>query len=259
MYPQKEADKKSPELSLKTAIKIPVYQKKIIDLTSYIYEDSWIKNIKDVFIDFDLDIDSDWDWNPRNDEDSKEDEKINIIHDIVSVKVEFGKFEELFTKKIWVWLIDDNDNGNYTEIDFLVYPPLPSISEYNNWTIKWKIDENLQDEPINLYRYRWWMISKLENSDWSNLVNTIDNWNYIFEVWEDKENEISELKKGLNLKVWDTLVAYINENTWIIEAKAFPYSISVISSNNALNQGMFPKIILSYKDKQIPLIWIIQF
>jgi hypothetical protein len=44
---------------LSSAIKIPVYQKKKIDLTSYIYEDSGIKNIKDVYVDFDLESDSD--------------------------------------------------------------------------------------------------------------------------------------------------------------------------------------------------------
>ncbi|MDR0771891.1 MAG: hypothetical protein LBF15_02315 [Candidatus Peribacteria bacterium] len=53
-----------------TSIKIPVYQQRTIDLLNYIYEDSGIENIKDIYIDFNLQIDSDGDGNPKNDRDS---------------------------------------------------------------------------------------------------------------------------------------------------------------------------------------------
>jgi hypothetical protein len=56
--PQREADKNPPKLTL-NSLKIPVYQKKIIDLKPYLSEDSGDFNIKSLTIDADLSTDSD--------------------------------------------------------------------------------------------------------------------------------------------------------------------------------------------------------
>jgi hypothetical protein len=86
LSPQNAADINSPELSLNSAIRIPVYQKETVDLTPYIYEDSSIRNIASVSVDFDLEIDSDNDGNPKNDVDT---DKINIVQSATKIEIEF--------------------------------------------------------------------------------------------------------------------------------------------------------------------------
>jgi hypothetical protein len=107
LSPQNEADINSPELSLNSVIKIPVYQKQRVDLTPYIYEDSSIRNIANVTVDFDLEKDSDNDGNSKNDVDT---DKINILQSATKVEIEFGEYENLFQKRIGITLVDTNGN-----------------------------------------------------------------------------------------------------------------------------------------------------
>gem|GEM_PF-2486012 len=86
LSPQSAADINSPELSLNSVIKVPVYQKERVDLTPYIYEDSSIRNIATVTVDFDLELDSDNDGNPKNDVDT---DKINVIQSATKIEIEF--------------------------------------------------------------------------------------------------------------------------------------------------------------------------
>jgi hypothetical protein len=60
LSPQIQADNSAPELNL-SSIRVPVYQKREFSLINYIYEDSGVANIKDIYIDFDLKTDSDGD------------------------------------------------------------------------------------------------------------------------------------------------------------------------------------------------------
>jgi hypothetical protein len=249
--PQTESDKNSPELSLDSKIKIPVYQKKKIDLTPHIYESSGVRGIKDVFVDFDVDYDSNHDWNPKNDIDT---DKINIIKSSSKIEIEFGKYDSLFDKKIWITLVDNNWNKWYKEVDFMVYSPIPEILSYTGWIINGSMDEDLDFEPVNLYRHRWWSISRLEGRDGKFKVFT-NNWDYDFEPKPYIEWLI--LKKKWNI------LAYINEFTWKIRLtppQPSPYrrggnssndfKIRILSSNDKNNDWVYPKIVLrsSWKD-----------
>jgi hypothetical protein len=40
-----------------------------------------------------------------------------------------GPFDELFTKKIRIYLVDQNNNIGYKDVDFEVYAPVPNISK----------------------------------------------------------------------------------------------------------------------------------
>jgi hypothetical protein len=86
LSPQNAADINAPELSLSSVIKVPVYQKERVDLTPYIYEDSSIRNIANVTVDFDLETDSDDDGNTKNDIDTA---NINVIQSATKVEIEF--------------------------------------------------------------------------------------------------------------------------------------------------------------------------
>ena len=247
LSPQIAADLIAPELQI-SSIKIPVYQTKIINLSNYIYENSWIANIKEVFIDFDLESDTNNDWNTKNDNDSNLDweykNKLEIKKSNWFLKLKFSPFDKIFKKKVWVTLIDKNNNVWYYEIYFEVYTPIPQITEYKNWIISWVIDENLSWEPINLYRFRWWAIKKLKNNYWDIKVYTTD-WKYNSTItwslsWE-----------WLNIKYEWKNIAFINEKTWKITFNDLSLKTKVLSSNNILNKLEFPKIILIKNNSDI--------
>jgi len=232
LSPQNAADINSPELSLNSAIRIPVYQKETVDLTPYIYEDSSIRNIASVSVDFDLEIDSDNDGNPKNDVDT---DKINIVQSATKIEIEFWEFDTLFTKRIGISLVDTNGNTWYREVDFLVYSPTPEISSYTWGVINGVINESLESEPINLYRYRWGVIAKLEDKNGEEKVFTTSG-TYDFEPKDHVE--------GLDLKKDGTSIAAINEYTWKLTLEGFGGQISILSSNDRNNDGVYPKIIL---------------
>jgi hypothetical protein len=58
LSPQKESDKTSPNIDGLSRIKVPVYQEVKLDITDFIYENSGVTNLKNIFIDFDLNIDT---------------------------------------------------------------------------------------------------------------------------------------------------------------------------------------------------------
>jgi hypothetical protein len=69
LSPQKESDTLAPNLQGLTRIRVPVYQQKEIDITEFVYENSGMNNLKNIFIDFDLTLDTSGDGNNFNDPD----------------------------------------------------------------------------------------------------------------------------------------------------------------------------------------------
>jgi len=239
LSPQKESDTSAPELS-EFDIKIPVYQIITKDITEYIYENWNINTIKNIFIDFDLKTDTDWDWNILNDKDFALDNVGTwiIIKKIGNkVSLELWKFDELVNKDIRFYIIDQNDNIWYKDIKFEVYSPIPNIETISGNIINWKLDEPLTDEPVNLYRVRWWSITKLQDINGSGTINTIENWIFSFD-WGSSSGGYLELKNS-----W-SLIAKISEETWKIDVLAPWYSITVYPSNNTSNNLAYPKILL---------------
>jgi hypothetical protein len=241
LSPQIQADNYAPLLGV-NSIRVPVYQKKELDLTNYIYEDAWISAISKVYIDFDLWIDSDSDWNPKNDDDSSNMDNLNIIKTEEKVSIEVWVFEELINKKIGVIIIDLNGNIWNKEIQFEIYSPTPNINTYNENKFFWILDEDLTDEPVNIYRLRWWVVTKLENTEWTPFALTKE-WDYDFAVLQ--EEPWLEITRD-----W-TLIARVNEKTWKINTLASWYSIDALASNNVNNSDVFPKIILKNLSEEI--------
>lgn len=169
LAPQKEADTRKPDITLDNAIRIPVYQKRLFDFTSYIYEEAGVKNIQDFYIDFDLEDDADKDGNPTNDRTT---DKIKINKTYNQVSAEFGPYDTLFTKMIGVHAIDKNNNHGYKEVPFEVYPPIPTINGNNNNKINGYIDETLKEEPVNIYRLRGGVVTKLLDASGQQKVPT---------------------------------------------------------------------------------------
>lgn len=248
LSPQIHSDSNSPDINL-SKIRVPVYQKQRIDLTSYIYEDTWIK---EAYIDFDLSVDSSWDWNTKNDNDSSNMNNLNFIIVDSKIYVDVWPFNQLYDKKIWLVIRDINNNIWYKEIKFEIYPPIPNINDYIDEDLFWSLDEKLDDEPVNVYRVRWWMVSKLstKNGDNSTLTN---DWDFTFKVWENS-SWIKVFKSWVN-------IANINEKTWkidivtndglldeleniILDKWSWNYTISVLTSNDTSNKLVYPKIIL---------------
>ena len=255
LAPQIHSDSNSPELSL-SSIRVPVYQKQNIDLTNYFYEDSWISIF---YIDFDLIKDNNLDWNFKNDDDSSNMDNLNIIKVDWKIYLEVWPFTKLYNKKIWFTIIDINWNIWYKELNFIVYPPIPNVIWYENNIVSWELDEDLNKEPVNIYRVRWGMVSKLPTSNWSNWTLTDVNWDFTFEVW-DNSSWIKVFKNGVNIaniddKTWKITII---SNDWILEEldniilwqESNNYTIDILSSNDSNNEIIYPKIILkdTYND-----------
>lgn len=218
-----------------SGLRLPIYQKQSFNLLDYIELKDSESNIKDIYVDFDLAIDSNMDWNPRNDNDSivREDIKIEKIDNIINILL--GEFEELFNKNIAINLEREDWTKEIYEIRLEVYSPFPEIIDFNDTWFVWNIDESLSWEPINIFRIRWWVITKLEDINWEDKVMT-DSWNYDFSIpktlwWVqiEKNNEI---------------IAQVDEQTWKIFIRNSDYKLRVIASNHRENDSDFPKIIL---------------
>lgn len=207
LSPQLKADKNTPEIAL-NGIKVPVYQEVEIDITDKVTEDSWLAWISKLFIDFFLETDTDWDLNTRNDDNSLPNLSVYKKEGAIYLKV--WKFTSLIKKKIWINVIDENWNFWSKEIDFEIYSPIPEIESYDWVTISWRISEQLKDEPINFYKFRWWSLSKLWDEKGTLTVMTNDKWEYSLKTWL--------FKWWLIIKdsSWKD-IASISEKTWKIE------------------------------------------
>jgi hypothetical protein len=229
LSPQFEADNIAPSLFL-SEIKIPVYQEKDIDLSDSIFDDGKLAWIKYIGIDMNLEEDSDLDGNTKNDNDIAL-EKITLTSNKIWVK--FWIYDSLMKKNIWFTLRDKNDNQSFTEVWFEVYAPIPEIQSIKESTLIWLLDEDLDEEPVSLYRYRWGVISKLKDSSGGNKTWT-DSWWYDFEM--DQNNE------WLTLDYAGNTIATIAESTGKITLKDFTAMIKVLPSNNFQNKDLYPKI-----------------
>ena len=218
LSPQLESDKYAPEIEFNNKISIPVYQKQMVDFTNSIYENTWHENIVKVEIEW---LDSD---------------KYEIFKTNNKIRVNFGEFENIFTTKINFILTDLNGNVWTKEIDFEVYPPIPEIDSYSGSTIKWFINEVLNDEPINIYRYRWWVVKKLETFDNNTKVNTI-SWEFDFKLSTIESNKIDIVSSG-------STIITIDENTWKIDLLSSLYKIET-----TINENYFVNILV------LPLVW----
>jgi hypothetical protein len=63
-------------------------------------------------------------------------------------------------------------------------------------------------EPINIYRYRWWTIKRLESLNWSTKVNT-QTWGFDFDIKAISSDLIDVSYDSVN-------IFNINEKTWKI-------------------------------------------
>ncbi len=190
LSPQIYSDKYAPELDLNSKIRIPVYIEKILDLTDNIYENSWINSVEKITIQ----------WIDEN--------KYEILKTNNKIRIKFKSFDTIFTKKIKFLLTDKNWNTSSKDVDFEVYTPTPQINNYSKGLISWFINEDLTWEPINIYRYRWGVIKRLENYSWDTKVKT-NAWNFDFKL-----NTVSS--NLVDIKINDSLAFNVLEDTWKI-------------------------------------------
>ncbi len=223
--PQREADTFAPELQFTWKIRVPVYQKKVIDLSNSIYDNTWLSWIESVTVDTDLDVDSDSDGNPKNDNDT---DKLTIIKTVSKVSIEFWEFEELFEKDIAIRLEDENNNVSIKEVPLEVYAPIPYIRTATDDSVQWVLSEKLTWEPINLYRMRGGVLKRLEDENGEIKVYTSKDWVYNF--WSATN------ATGLEITSNGVIVATVNEFTWKIDLKN-GWSQIVVSSW----EGGYPK------------------
>lgn len=269
LSPQNESDLTNPEINL-PSIKVPVYQKQKIDITNYIYENSWVKNIKDIYIDFDLWMDSDLNWNNYDDKDFvlwNKSWNIQIEKIWNKSYVNVWIFEYLIDKKIRINIVDQNNNIWFSDIDFKIYAPDLAINSIIWNSIKWKIAEPIIKEPVSFYRIRWWNISKLYDKNWSWSTNSLDSWIFKF----DLKNYWTWLIFNYKLNWVEPISLFkIDEYTWKLDISQATktsnnLNVRVYSSNNSNNETAYPKIIITkdntpiyYEYLSTPNVWKVQ-
>ena len=242
--PQKWSDNYAPELNLEWNIIIPVYQKQQTDITPYVYEDSWIENITKA----ELDEATSLDW------------RIKISLKDWKILLDLWEFEEIIKKKIKISLTDDNGNIWEWEVTLLIYPPVPEITEVteNLDKISWTINELLENEPINMYRFRWWVLTKLLDKTWNEKVNTNEKWEFEFLLnwinsWETKTESFVWIYEEVTIN-WEKVkkeIAQIDEKTWKLSLKDGSTTIKVLPSNHPDNDKSFLKTIISKAWKEL--------
>lgn len=96
------------------------------------------------------------------------------------------------------------------------------------------IDEDLLDEPVRLYRYRWGIVQKLQAADGTDLIETDIDGNYDFET--------SDQSDGLVLSHSWVTIASIDEYTGRIDISDILVSTQVLSTNHPLNSSVYPEV-----------------
>lgn len=266
MSPQVQADTKAPELDINSLIKVPVYIGKTVDLTDSLYENSWIWSLKEVYIDSNLVIDSDWDGNPTNDKDSvvkngKNLANIEVLLNETSLKLKILAFDNIFTKNIRLYMLDWNNNLGVKDLVLNVYSPIPEIKKNEDNSIFWDLNEEINSERIDLYRYRWGVLKRLTKD----YINTSPTWKFKYDynsaswlVLKFSKTNLSELDKNEVDLAHD--IANIDETTWKIDLKNNKYNIRVIPANHSDNA--YTNIVISdwymdlyYEYIVVPNVW----
>ncbi len=246
LSPQKESDDKAPEINWLSYIRAVVNKKSMFDLTSYIYENSWINNISWVYIDTDLEKDTNRNWDNFDDKDIKlwdTNKDFNIIKEWKKIIIWIWAINELMSRYIRIYLVDENNNVWYEDINFVVYAPTAEVLDMNELKISWKIDEELENQNVSLYRIRWGWLKKLFDKSWSWSVITSATWTYNF-------NLKTETKNGLELYFKNEPIIKIDEYTWkinISDLDKAKYNLwyKVYSSNDESNDSVYPKIVVT--------------
>ncbi|NCP76955.1 hypothetical protein GW830_02325 [bacterium] len=214
--PQKQADKEGPLITYGDKIRIPVYQKQIINLKSYIDD---ISGIDSVWIDADQTKDTDGDGDMKNDKDSLDSnssygiKKGNTIYDL-----NIGPFDTLFTKKITLFTKDGNGNISSKDLTLTVYPPVPNIESITGSIVSGRLDETLGDEPVDIFRLRNGVITRIESTKSNSGLTRTDG---TFHLPTKDTNGIVLTESG-------NTIATINERTGKITLDDTSFHIAVV-------------------------------
>jgi len=136
-------------------------------------------------------IDSDWNWNPSDDRDISA-EWITLERSLTFARLRFDAFDELIQKRIKVIMVDVNDNVWEKILDVEVYAPIPDVTYGEQSQVRWLLRENISLEPITLFRYRWWVLSKLRDTWGADRILTGFNGEFQFnfpveDEWDDQD------------------------------------------------------------------------
>jgi hypothetical protein len=241
MSPQNEIDSTPPELDY-SGFRIPVYQERTFDLTPYLYEDDGIRWIAEMHVDIDTLVDSDGNGNPSDDRDISVVwngdafmEWITLEKSLTFVRLRFDAFDELIQKRIKVIMIDVNDNVWEKILDVEVYAPVPDVSYWDQGQVRWKLRENIWWEPISLFRYRWWVLSRLRDIWGAERIVTWFNgdfqFNFPVENAEENDLTISDTES-------DNDIATVNWDTGQIIPVAPLTTVNVYASNDINNPSL---------------------
>lgn len=130
-------------------------------------------------------------------------------------------FNTLGTKSVKLYVKDNNWNIATKSLNIEIYAPIPQIN-FNSWSlVSWVLWEQIENEPIDLYRFRNWVIDRVNT-----LSPIFSNNNWEFSTSTKVENwlEIKDLS-------WAVL-AYVNERTWKIDLKDAWYSVVITWSDS---------------------------
>ncbi|MCH2188381.1 hypothetical protein MK079_00960 [Candidatus Gracilibacteria bacterium] len=221
LAPQEASDAIAPTLTL-SSLRVPVYQTQIIDLSPSIYENGGIRALKEVRIDNIADFG----------------DHLELVQTPSRIELHVKEFDTLSTRPITITLIDNNDNSTTTSVPFEVYAPIPQISTLSGSTLSGDIGEDLDNEPISLYRYRGGVITALTTTSGATDVATLDG-DYNFEAQSVTQTG------GVSIEVSGAQIALVDEATGYISNQSIAHSFDVTSSSDTDNVSGYPEINLN--------------
>lgn len=263
LSPQVESDKTSPEIAPIRDFRVPINLQRRLDVTNFINENLWLRNIKNIWVDFDLETDTTWDWILDNDVDFEMIVKndlfdIEVNTEIWAIFFDIWPFDTTFKRDLKLYVEDNNWNIWSRVLQFEVYAPDLEISQYLEenwvWILKWKVDWNKYVwSLVDIYRIRWWNVklTPLES------LRAVDNW--LFQL-----NDL-DITKWLNVtRNNGEKITYfeIDEETWKINSLNPAFNITVYPSNHLRNEFAYPKITINrwwqeiyYQYLVVPDVW----
>lgn len=169
--PQASSDSSAPDVDIRDAIRVPVYQEHSILLSDVITD----TNPYTVLVDTDTAQDSDNNW--VYDDDFR---TSSLWLSVTDTTLTLGPYDTIGNRYMMFKVTDEFYNTTYLPVTIQVYSPIPRITEsLGTGAVRWTLGDTLEWEPVHLFRVRTGTdIFRL--STWAILTDT----GWVFETGE---------------------------------------------------------------------------
>ncbi len=219
--PQSASDVSPPEVDIRDAVRIPVYQKK-----SY--------KLNDIITDTNK-------YTVRIDPDATQDSDNNGIYDddfgvqwawvwVDDTTISFGPYDTIGKKQIILEVTDEFYNSVLVPVNLQVYAPIPNLTQVNLWWyLSGTLSESYSQEPIHIFRIRPWS-NMVRLPHWT--ILTQSNWSFETQDLSTRTGitlTASWNKIALSQKGWTQLLPPSYTSRVIFATESSPLSLEILN------------------------------